>query len=286
MILKEFSQSRAKKLIKMVIPPSKEPIGIEILWQQYEDFNYLSEFFNNKLHKHAFYELHCILEGKGILVDSNQKEYVINSGEAIIVPKDVPHAFEYKNENLKRFSIAFTLPEDTVTVGVFTDFATRMLRNQDMENLNTVFTEAEKNTVLSRYVIRNRLCEIIYEILKLEEYCDITDDLPVNHPNLYVDKSKKYINDNVNIMLTCKDVANYCHVNEIYLNRLYKKHVGEPLQKYIQSKKIDHCIELLKNKNLSLTAISDMLGFPNVYYFNAYFKRAVGLPPGTYRNLN
>jgi AraC-like DNA-binding protein len=29
-----------------------------------------------------------------------------------------------------------------------------------------------------------------------------------------------------------------------------------------------------------------MLGFPNEYYFNTYFKKAVGLPPGAYRNIN
>ena len=55
---------------------------------------------------------------------------------------------------------------------------------------------------------------------------------------------------------------------------------------YIQRKKIDYSIELLKNKDLSLSAISTMLGFPNEYYFNTYFKKAVGLPPGAYRNIN
>ena len=107
-----------------------------------------------------------------------------------------------------------------------------------------------------------------------------------NNNNLYVDKSKKYINDNLNIILTCKDIADYCHINEIHLNRLFKKYTGETLHKHIQRKKIDYSIELLKNKDLSLSTISAMLGFPNEYYFNTYFKNAVGLPPGAYRNIN
>ena len=96
----------------------------------------------------------------------------------------------------------------------------------------------------------------------------------------------KYINDNLDIILTCKDIADYCNINEIYLNRLFKKHTGESLHKYIQEKKIEFCMELLKNKDLSLNTISDILGFPNEYYFNTYFKKAVGLPPGAYRNIN
>ncbi len=286
MILNNFSKNRANKLAKMAIPPIEEPIRMEILWLQYENFNCLSEFFNNKLHKHTFYELHFILEGKGIITDNNQKEYAINSEEAIVIPKDTQHAFKFKNENLKRFSIAFSLPEDITATDSFTDFAIISLNSGIIEKLNTIFVETDKNTVLSLYVIRNRLCEIMCEILNLEKYSDIANVFEPNHTNLHVDRSKKYISDNLNMILTCKDIADYCHINEIHLNRLFKKHTGESLQKYIQSKKIDYSIELLKNKDLSLSTISTMLGFPNEYYFNTYFKKAVGLPPGAYRNIN
>ena len=270
----------------MAIPKIEEPICMEILWLQYENFNCLSEFFNNKLHKHAFYELHFILEGKGIITDNNQKEYIVNSGKAIIVPKYTQHAFKYKNENLKRFSIAFTLPEDIASTDFFADFAITTLNSSIIEKLNTIFVEADKNTVLSLYVIRNRLCEIMLEILNLEKCIDITQVFEPNHSNSYVDKSKKYINDNLNIILTCKDVADYCHINEIYLNRIFKKHTGETLLKYIHRKKTDYSIELLKDKDLSLSTISTMLGFLNEYYFNTFFKKAVGMPPGAYRNIN
>lgn len=285
MILKSFSQNRANKLSKMIIPAIKEPIDIRILWLQYEDFNSLSEHFNNKLHRHTFYELHFILEGNGIITDHNQKEYTVHSGEAIFVPQDLPHAFKYKNEKLKRFSIAFTLPGDMMPTKIFADFIIIKLHDSIIENLNTIFVKADKNTALSLYVIRNRICEILFDILNLEEHTDIPLNLESNHTNLYIDKSKKYINDNLDIILTCKNVADYCHINEIYLNRVFKKHTGETLLKYIHRKKIAYSIELLKNEELSLSTISTMLGFANEYHFNTFFKKAVGLPPGAYRNI-
>lgn len=286
MILSKFSQNRANKLSKMILPAIKEPLDIEILWLQYEDFNSPSEHFNNKLHKHTFYELHFVLEGKGIVVNNNLKEYTVHSGEAIIIPQGSPHAFKYKDEKPKRFSIAFTLPEDMTPTKFFADFIIMKLHNGIIEKLNTIFVNADKNTVLSLYVIKNRICEILCEILDLEEHRDMLVIPELNRANLYLDKSKKYINDNLNIILTCKDIADYCHINEIYLNRLFKKHTGETLHKYIQRKKIDYSIELLKNKDLSLSTIGTMLGFQNEYYFNTYFKKAVGLPPGAYRNIN
>ena len=286
MMLKNFSQIHANKLSKLIIPMINAPIEMKILWLQYEDFNSLSKHFNNKLHKHAFYELHFILDGSSTITDSSGNEYTVDTGEAIIVPQDFPHVFKYKNNKLKRFSIAFTLPEDVKPIAFSDNFGIRKLHDGIIENLNTIFSKANKNTTLSQFIISNRIYEILCDILNLEERRDILLNPEPNPINFYIDKSKKYINDNLNIILTCKDIADYCHINEIYLNRLFKKHTGETLHKYIQRKKIGYSIELLKNKDLSLNTISTMLGFSNEYYFNTYFKKAVGLPPGSYRNIN
>lgn len=285
MIIDNFLQSRANKLTKISAYPAKEPVDMEILWLLYEDFNHPSEFFIDNLHKHTFYELHFILEGRGIITDNCRKEYSAVSGEAILVPKDMPHAFKFKKENLKRLSVAFTLPEGLGFEASAADFAVIALGADAIEKLNTVFANADKNTVLSLCVIRNRLFEIIFELLNLEKYAESIADFEADRNNLYVEKSKKYIIDNLNIILTCKNIADYCHISEIYLNRLFKKYTGETLCKYIQRKKIDYSIELLKNRELSLSEISGKLGFPNEYYFNTYFRKAVGMPPGTYRNI-
>lgn len=285
MILSNFSKNRANKLSKMILPAIKEPLDIEILWLQYEDFNSPSEHFNNKLHKHTFYELHFVLEGKCIVTNNNLKEYTVLCGEAIIIPQNSPHIVKF-NKELKRFSIAFTLPEDILPTDFFADFIIITLNDSIIENLNMFFEQADKNTVLSQYVIKNRLFEILFELLEFEEHINLHLTVQSSNTELYIDKSKKYIKDNLNIILTCKDIADYCHINEIYLNRIFKKYTGETLLKYIHRKKINYSIELLKNKDLSLSTISTMLGFQNEYYFNTFFKKAVGMPPGAYRNIN
>lgn len=285
MILKDFSQSRANKLSKTIIPTIKNPIEMIVLWLQYEDFSVLSKYYNNTIHKHTFYEVHFVLEGTGIITDSNQNEYTLHSGEAVIVPQGSLHTFKCSNKSLKRFSVAFTLSEDIIPICNISDIVVIALHNDIIEKLNTIFLNADKNTALSLYVITNRLCEILYELLNPQERRDLFFPLRSNYTDLYIDKSKKYINDNLNIILTCKNVANYCCINEIYLNRLFKKYTGETLLKYIHRQKINYSIELLKNKSLSINTISIMLGFPNEYYFNTFFKKAVGLPPGSYRNI-
>ena len=284
MILSNFSQKRANKLSKMMLPAITEPINIKILWLQCEDFIGLSKRFNNKLHKHTFFELHFVLDGKAIVVNNSPKEHTLHCGEAIIIAPNSPHAFKF-NKELKRFSIAFTLPENTLPADFLTDFTIITLSDRIIANLNMFFEQADKNTVLSQYIIRNRLLEILFELLELEKHMALHSTVQSSNTNLYIDKSKKYIKNNLNIILTCKDVADYCHINEIYLNRIFKKHTSETLLKYIHRKKIDYSIELLKNKDLPLSTVSTMLGFSNEYYFNTFFKKAVGMPPGAYRNM-
>jgi two-component system response regulator YesN len=101
--------------------------------------------------------------------------------------------------------------------------------------------------------------------------------------NLKIKKAKKFINDNLGIMLTCKDVANYCNYNEIYLNRIFKNATGESLINYMHRKKSEKAQQLLKETDIKIKNISKLLGFENEYHFSLFFKKEVGISPSQYR---
>jgi AraC-like DNA-binding protein len=101
--------------------------------------------------------------------------------------------------------------------------------------------------------------------------------------DLKIRKAKKYINDNLGVMLTCKDVANYCNYNEIYLNRIFKKSTGESIIRYIHRKKSETARQYLKETDIKIKEISKILGFENEYHFSSFFKKEVGVSPSQYR---
>jgi YesN/AraC family two-component response regulator len=43
--------------------------------------------------------------------------------------------------------------------------------------------------------------------------------------------------------------------------------------------------KLLSDSSLSLKQISEIMNFNNEYYFNAFFKKYSGMPPGEYRKM-
>lgn len=284
MILKEYSHIRANKLSKLPIPSIKEPFEINFLWLQHEDFNNISSTFNNKLHKHGFYELHFILDGENIITDNNGKSFTVKLGEFIILTPNTPHSSKDLKGNSKRCSLAFSIVKNTDIDNFLSklNFFVCRLSEKMLNNLNDIFSESERYTSLSTYIVRNRLFEIISDLLILGKYDGIFSDGILSN-NLVVYKLKNYVKDNLNLNLTCKDVADYCNLNEIYLNRIFKKYTGETLLKYIHRKKVECAQNLLKRNELTLSMVSNMLGFQNEYYFNTFFKREVGMSPGIYK---
>ena len=50
--------------------------------------------------------------------------------------------------------------------------------------------------------------------------------------------------------------------------------------------KIEYAKRLLKTKYLSVSQISEMCGFKEIYYFSKVFKKECGYTPSEYKNLN
>lgn len=62
------------------------------------------------------------------------------------------------------------------------------------------------------------------------------------------------------------------------------KEFTKPLQyQYLLSQKILIAKKLLLGTNVSITNISEQLGFKSVFYFSRLFKKKVGLSPREYR---
>ena len=69
-----------------------------------------------------------------------------------------------------------------------------------------------------------------------------------------------------------------------YLTEVCKKNSGKTAMEWIQNYTTRRIVLLLKNKNLSLTEISDTLNFSSTSFFSRYVKKVLGMSPSSYRN--
>ena len=63
---------------------------------------------------------------------------------------------------------------------------------------------------------------------------------------------------------------------------LFKKEFSLSPVRYVTKVRIDRAKELLVSGRHTVTEISELCGFENVYYFSSVFKKAVGVSPSEY----
>ncbi|MBQ8758822.1 MAG: helix-turn-helix transcriptional regulator, partial [Clostridia bacterium] len=69
----------------------------------------------------------------------------------------------------------------------------------------------------------------------------------------------------------------YSHFKELFI-----KHFRLSPVKYVTKMRISYACDLLVSGMYSVTEISSMCGFDNVYYFSRVFKNEMGVTPGKY----
>lgn len=92
-----------------------------------------------------------------------------------------------------------------------------------------------------------------------------------------------FIFNNKGKMVTLKEAANLCHISSSYFSRLFTRETGESFSSYTSRLKINWAKQLLERTDLSVTQISDELGFNEPGYFIKTFKKIEGVTPSVYR---
>lgn len=92
-----------------------------------------------------------------------------------------------------------------------------------------------------------------------------------------------YINQNLDMQFTNKELADMANYHEYHLNRLFLQTTGLSIHKYILKQRIEEAKRLLQNTELSVSQIAEQIGFQNSAYFSNYFKSIIGMTPLQYR---
>lgn len=81
-----------------------------------------------------------------------------------------------------------------------------------------------------------------------------------------------YINENYSEDLSLEVLTSVAHFSQSHLSRLFKKQMGMTISQYINLKRIEKAVFLLKNTSKSLKNIASECGFVNISHFHRVFK--------------
>ena len=131
--------------------------------------------------------------------------------------------------------------------------------------------------------IKSLLNMIIIELIRNFGYFD--GALPVSKDkSRLIRKAAEYIDAHFQENLTLESLARLLGLTPNYFSSLFSKVSGIKLWDYINSRRIEAAMQLLKNEsNLNIIEIAAQCGFNNTANFNKAFKKTVGITPGEYR---
>ena len=83
--------------------------------------------------------------------------------------------------------------------------------------------------------------------------------------------------------ISLEQIADRVQLSPSYLSFYFKKETGRNFIKYLTVYRLEKAKELLRNTDIKVIAISEMVGYLNSSYFCLLFKNYTGMTPARYR---
>lgn len=93
----------------------------------------------------------------------------------------------------------------------------------------------------------------------------------------------RYIRTHYREEITNGSIAAQFGYHPNYLNSLILQHTGTSMHRYLLNYRMNRAVELLQNTTLSITAVAEAVGLPDMQHFSKCFKKIVGYPPSYYK---
>ena len=280
-----------------------EDYGIEFYTQTEKIYLGVFEGGFGQAHTHNFLELVYVLSGSAVHV-MNGEETKISKGNYYIIDYDTKH--DYRKINNEPFVIVncLFLPEfidkTLVKCRRFYDVMNNYLihhsyKSINLNPVNQIFFDndntigniidlmqneyAQKRTGYEE-LLRCKLIEIIIFTMR---QIQSNDRIAYNSVGRYI---TEYINDNYMKKITLKDISEKLSYSVPYLSKVFKEECGITFEQFLQKTRIDQSCRLLANTDKKIGDVAECVGYSDIKFFTAVFKRFMKLSPREYRKLH
>lgn len=228
----------------------------------------------SKMYDRPWYGIAFPLSGEIVYIH-NSKRIKLSGNTVVLIPKD--SNYEVLCTKAGSFAVInFCTAKELDT----TDFISVDVKNTDMFKreflvMQELFASELPHKTYSNLSSLNKLFSILVNN-------SVKNDIPP-----LLNKAVSYIHSHLDSQSMCNnEIAEHLGISEVYLRKLFSKHLLVSVNQYIQSNRIEKAKILLLDTSLSVTEIAQKCGYSCVYYFCNAFKRKNKCTPTQYRNSN
>ncbi|MFS0779446.1 response regulator [Neobacillus sp. 3P2-tot-E-2] len=104
--------------------------------------------------------------------------------------------------------------------------------------------------------------------------------------NNIINDIEKYLQENFDRDVKLQEISDHFYISREYISRKFKQEFNENISDYIVRIRMDKAKSLLKNSQLKIYEIANMIGYQDDKYFRKVFKKVEGITPNEYRAEN
>ncbi|WP_130613640.1 AraC family transcriptional regulator [Cohnella abietis] len=254
------------------------------------------EFFTLPIHIHDFVEIQYVAEGKGYHYIGDERIFV-EKGELFIVPIGTQHVYRPASEASKdelivynclfdssvpmKILSSYPFPEEILSLLTGQTHAYRRYKDTfhegriSMEALHREYRMRQPAYEASMYALLTRLLVYLY---RLE--LNLASSLPANS---LLGSVLEYMEENYSRAITLVEISKLLPTSPSYMQRMFKQATGQSFTEYLQNIRIKKSCDLLSQTSSPIKEIAEQVGYRDLKFFYALFRKKTGQSPSQYR---
>jgi len=257
--------------------------------------------YKEYVEKHDFWEM-CYVEKGNVVLHIEGEKCNLSANDVILIPPDCTHSyFSEKGNKSRAFVICFECQSQPLKSLSGAGFNLTGSLYQCMKLIISAYKhtfstdENEQLEILEnpnfggQQAIIMQLEYLLICLLRMLSVEKNPEIVFLNEKHFYQDLVNlviDYFKDNMQRKISLEELCVRFNYSSSFLCKTFKEQTGETLLSYFNRLKIEEAKKLLKRTNYSISEISEKLGFSEVKYFGAAFKKTVGKSPTEYRSKN
>lgn len=234
------------------------------------------ENFNYPLHLHRSFELILVDEGT-MTVTADGVRYLLKQGEGALIFPDQIHSLE---SEASRHTLFIFSPR--IVQAFFTE------KNGHLPKSNRVALSEDSLRALhsltaesSKYELKGAMYTVCAAFDRQTAYKDVEGS---KQELLF--RILSYTEQNFKGNCELNTLAAAIGYNPEYVSRFFKKKMGIPYHRYLNTRRLNHAAYLLQNNDETCLACAIESGYTSLRSFNRNFKSFFGVTPQDYRKLH
>ena len=238
-------------------------------------------------HFHNAVELNLILNGECTFYIDTEVLHCSKS-DIIFIPAGCVHSVFSHNENTQIKGITFDL--SVIDIKANKEPMTAYLNKDVVKDYSVSHNKSVLGQYIGEFSLNNQNNSIIYRLNVLSEIYKICGALIENYDVKNDDEVCtrikpviEYIKINFRQQIYVSDLSSLINVSDSHLIRLFKSVTNKSPIEYVTDLRIEEALKLLVKDELSITEISEKVGFSNVNFMIKVFKSKLDTTPNKYR---